>query len=179
MREIERKFLVDIEKWDMYKSTYPASTIASVVQGYLSVDNSTTTRVRIQKLLQFLGASVQSKDIAWLTVKGSPTNITRPEFEYFIPVEDAHELLNLCNNYMIEKIRYTIIHEDKKWFIDEFKGPHNGLCLAEIELITEDEQIVLPSWVTTEVSTDKKYTNAYLAQYNNWIMKDISSNECK
>lgn len=45
---------------------------------------------------------------ATLTVKGETVGPVRQEFEYPIPVEDARELLTLCERPLIEKCRYEI-----------------------------------------------------------------------
>lgn len=45
-----------------------------------------------------------------------------------------------------------------------------GLIVAEIELISEQEQLEIPGWVAKEVTDDNKHYNSCLAKtpYCNW-----------
>jgi len=147
MLEIERKFLVNAEKWNS------KSTGEQIIQGYLSTDKERVVRVRIK------GAK------AFLTIKGNPEGISRTEIEYEIPVEDARVLLEMCLDNPIEKIRYEEDVAGKLWEIDVFSGKNKGLILAEVELESENETVEIPAWVTEEVSTDKRYYNAWLSNH--------------
>lgn len=143
--EIERKFLVTDDTWRSASGT-------RYTQGYLSRDPNRTVRVRI------------AGDFAWLTIKGRTTGVTRPEFEYEIPLDDAHALLALCDNPLIDKIRRTITHDGHLWEVDEFLGENQGLIIAEIELDSEDELFTPPPWLGPEVTGDPRYYNANLTQ---------------
>src|SRR5262245_17494707 len=113
--EIERKFLVKGDAWRHGRAT-PYS------QGYLNRDKDRTVRVRI------------AGDRASLTIKGATRGATRAEFEYEIPVSDAEQLLQLCDEPLVQKTRRVIEHEGCKWEVDEFEGDNAGLVVAEIEL---------------------------------------------
>jgi adenylate cyclase len=102
---------------------------------------------------------------ARLTVKGPPKGISRDEFEYDIPVEDARKMLDFCGGHVVEKNRYIEQVGDHTWEVDEFLGRNKGLWLAEIELSDEDEPFERPDWAVREVSEDKKYKNSYLARH--------------
>jgi len=142
--EIERKFLVDISKLP------PLAKGKKIKQGYL-LAHSPSIRIRI------------ADDKAYLTIKSKPTNhISRSEFEYEIPLSDGLELLHECKELIISKIRYEITHQNHLWELDIFEGENEGLVVAEIELEDEDEKFYLPDWVLSEVSDDKRYTNANL-----------------
>lgn len=150
--EIERKFLVK-DNWPQ-----PVSGM-HCIQGYISADKHQVVRVRIMD------------DKAWLTIKALKTQLTRIEYEYEIPVDDAKILLeNLCIKPLIEKIRFIICAFDNKWEIDEFLGENSGLIVAEVELEEEDQLIKLPDWLGDEVSHEPKYFNSNLAtnSYKNW-----------
>ncbi len=142
-QEIERKFLVDTDR-------LPKTEGKLYVQGYLS-EGGNTVRVRI------IG------DKAVLTIKGKSEGVSRPEFEYDIPVEDAREMMKLCKEPPVEKIRHLIEHEGHTWEVDEFLGANKGLWLAEIELNDENEAFEMPDWVGDEVSHDRRYYNSQLA----------------
>jgi len=150
--EIERKFLVDTSK-------LPPLTEPNIIkQGYIPAQD-TTVRVRL------------SDQKAFLTLKGKTKGLTRSEFEYAIPVDDAIKMLDeLCVKPYIEKKRYLIPYAGHTWELDIFEGENKGLVIAEIELSGEDEAFEKPDWVTQEVSHDPKYRNGRLVMhpYTTW-----------
>jgi len=146
MKEIERKFLVKEEEFAKLNLTLGED----ILQGYLKNTPTLTIRLRI------------TKNIAFITIKGATTGISRDEFEYEIPKKDALELFDKYISQKIKKKRYSIVFENKKWEIDVFSENLSGLIIAEVELNSELEQIVIPSWCNKEVSTDSKYFNAEL-----------------
>lgn len=146
--EIERKFLVDKDKWS--KVNKPKGN--HYKQGYLLSDPEKSIRIRIT---EYKG---------YLTIKGKTQGATRDEFEYEIPRSDAEKLLRHYAISALEKIRYKIIYEDKLWEVDEFLGKNEGLILAEIELESEQEEFAIPEWAAEEVTTNTEYYNVNLAQ---------------
>jgi len=151
-KEIERKFLLKNDNWrrDAKGKFFR--------QGYLSTQKERTARVRI------------SGQQAYLTIKGPSQGASRLEFEYKIPVDDALEILELCEKPIIEKTRYIVQHNGLKWEIDDFEGANNGLILAEIELSQEDQKIELPDWIGEEVTGNPDYYNASLIKkpFSSW-----------
>ena len=100
-----------------------------------------------------------------MTLKGKTTGITRCEFEYPIPLEEANILLNrLCEQPILEKIRYLVDYKGFTWEVDEFLGDNAGLLIAEIELEAEDQSFAKPEWVGEEVSGDARYFNSSLSR---------------
>ena len=147
--EIERKFLVDYNKWKQLAK--PNGT--HFRQGYVLSDDNRTIRIRI------------TDQHAYITFKGASSGITRKEFEYKIPIDEGLELIDGFALSEVEKIRYCIEYEGKTWEVDEFSGKNAGLILAEIELLREDEEFEKPDWVSIEVSDEERYYNACLAVY--------------
>jgi adenylate cyclase len=147
--EIERKFLVDVARWD------PGASIGvRYRQGYLSSSPECTVRVRVAGEHGVLG------------VKGPTEGITRLEFEYPIPVEDAEAMLRLLvGQSVIEKVRYRVPVGPRTWEVDVFEAANAGLVLAEVELPSADAVVEPPEWVGREVSGDPRYYNAYLARH--------------
>jgi adenylate cyclase len=142
--EIERKFLVNKEKWQAQKP----KNGELIIQGYLQKDPNGTVRVRTKN------------NSGYITIKGKTKGVSRSEFEYEIPVDEAKAMIQeFCDRY-IEKTRFTIEHEGFTWEIDEFISPKEGLILAEIELESENQQFSLPDWVESEVSDDTQYYNS-------------------
>lgn len=152
-KEIERKFLVNDYSYRLL------TTGILYRQGYISTDPEKVIRVRI------VGNG------GYLTLKGLSKGAVRSEFEYEIPLSDAQELISLmCIGPIIEKTRYTMEYEGMTWEIDEFTGDNEGLCIAEIELESEDQAFLLPPWAGREVTHDPRYYNANLvnAPYKTW-----------
>jgi CYTH domain-containing protein len=103
---------------------------------------------------------------AFLTLKGRTEGISRLEYEYSIPLEDARSILkNFCSK-TIEKERYTIPYHGNTWEVDVFFGNNEGLIIAEIELNHDKEEFEIPSWVGEEVSHDPRYYNSSLLDHS-------------
>ena len=154
-QEIERKFLVTD---DSYKQlAFDSSRIA---QGYICSARGRTVRVRIRD------------NRGYLTIKG-PSEIgglSRYEWEKEIPLQEAMELMTLCEPGMIDKTRY-LVHSGKHVFeVDEFYGENEGLVIAEVELESEEETYIKPDFIGQEVTGDVKYYNSFLMRnpYTRW-----------
>lgn len=107
-----------------------------------------------------------SENRAWLTVKGRTLGATRVEFEYEIPLDDANEILDrLAKRPLIEKTRYRVDVSGLTWEVDVFEGDNEGLVVAEVELRSEDEEVVKPAWCGEEVTGDPRYYNASLVAH--------------
>ncbi|MDR2292743.1 MAG: CYTH domain-containing protein [Prevotellaceae bacterium] len=145
-QETERKFLVkgDFRSF-IFKST-------RIVQGYLSSAPERTVRIRIKG------------DKGFLTIKGigNDTGASRFEFEKEITVEEAGELLKICEPGVIDKVRHLVKAEPYTYEIDEFHGENEGLIVAEIELPDENAIFYKPEWLGAEVTGDKRYYNSML-----------------
>jgi CYTH domain-containing protein len=151
--EIERKFLVTGSGWRT------AGAGARYRQGYLSQRQDITVRVRA------------TNERGYLTIKGSTSGASRPEYEYPIPLAHANELLDtLCIRPIIEKTRYRLEYRGLVWEVDEFEGENAGLVIAEVELDAEGQAVELPDWVGEEVTGDTRYYNASLVTnpYSAW-----------
>ena len=149
--ETERKFLVVGE----FKSlSYNATRIQ---QGYIASNNGRTVRVRIRG------------DKGYLTIKGPSglKGITRYEFDTEIPLDDARELMEICEPGIIDKTRYLVKSPDGRhtWEIDEFYGDNEGLVLAEVELSHESEEFLKPDFIGREVTGDRRFYNSHMRSY--------------
>lgn len=128
-------------------------------QGYLSTDPDRVVRVRI------------AGDAAFLTIKSRMVGVTRGEWEYPLPLDEAQTLLaSVCLQPIIDKLRYRIAHAGMVWEVDEFFGENAGLIVAEIELAAEDQAFDKPDWIGAEVTHDARYFNSNLLRlpYVNW-----------
>lgn len=152
--EIERKFLVKGNFKDQ------ASKQTRIVQGYLSSVPERTVRVRIKG------------DKGFLTIKGigNASGASRFEWEKEIPVNEADDLLKICEPGVIDKTRYLVKVGNHTFEVDEFHGENEGLVLAELELKSENESFPKPDWLAEEVTGDKRYYNSMLMKhpYTKW-----------
>ena len=150
MIEIERKFLVKSAAF-----MKEAVKHNRIVQGYLSSAPERTVRVRIKG------------ENGYLTIKGqsNATGMSRMEWEKEIPLEEAEQLLALCEEVIIDKTRYEVIVGVHVFEVDVFTGENEGLVMAEIELTSETEPFEIPDWLGEEVTTDIRYYNSYLSKH--------------
>ena len=154
-KEIERKFLV--KNLDFVEQSFSKSHLA---QGYLNTHKERTVRVRIKE------------NQAFITIKGksNTAGTTRFEWEKEMSVEEAKQLLPICEPEVIEKTRYLVKANLHTYEIDVFEGANKGLIVAEIELNSENETFEKPNWLGKEVTGETKYYNSQLSKhpFKNW-----------
>ena len=82
----------------------------------------------------------------------------------------AEKLLTLCEDSIIDKIRYEVNFGNHTFEIDEFFGENDGLVIAEVELQSKNEDFNKPDWLGKEVTGDIRYYNSQLSKqpYKNW-----------
>ena len=148
--EIERKFLVTDDRFKTLSSHKKY-----IKQGFLNSDKHRVVRVRI------------IDDTAFITVKGvsNASGTSRFEWEKEISVEDAEQLMLLCEPGIIEKYRHYHRLNDHTFEIDEFLGDNLGLIVAEVELQKELEVFEAPSYLGKEVTGDQQYYNSNLSKH--------------
>jgi len=155
MMEIERKFLVTD---DSYKQEATGSS--HITQGYICSDRGRTVRVRIRD------------EHAYITIKGPSLDggLSRYEFEQEIPIDDARNLLTLCEPGLVDKTRWLVPSGDHTFEVDEFHGDNDGLVMAEVELRTPADEVKIPHFIGREVTGDRRYYNSQLRRnpYKNW-----------
>ncbi|KAB0681259.1 CYTH domain-containing protein [Aureimonas leprariae] len=144
--EIERKFLVAGDRWR--SGDHPSQGFR---QFYLARADGFSARVRIVDEAQ-----------AFLTLK-TGRGRSRGEFEYPIPLRDAHDLEAARTGELIAKRRHRIAHGRHVIEVDVFEDALHPLVVAEIELETEEDDVALPDWFGREVTDDPAFSNAALA----------------
>jgi len=152
--EIERKFLLNNDDWKKLTHTFK-----HYKQAYFCNTAKVSVRVRV------------TDDAAWMSFKSSTIEISRFEYEYVVPLEDAlHMIEQFSQGSVISKTRYFVPVGPHIWEIDIFDGDNDGLIVAEIELGHVDESFEIPTWVGQEVSDDVRYFNSNLVSnpYVNW-----------
>ena len=150
MLEIERKFIVTS---DSYKAL--AFRSDRIAQGYICREGGNSARVRVRG------------NKGYITIKGPSLDggLSRFEWEKEIPVDEALELLKLCHDGIIDKIRYLVKCGAHTFEVDEFFGDNEGLTMAEIELSSADEEFIRPEWLGKEVTGDVRYYNSQLLKH--------------
>lgn len=149
--EIERKYLL---------SGLPEITASARVvtfdQGYLPGDR---IRDRVRRVKEGLSETYIR------TIKAG-AGLSRLEIEEETSKEVFRGLWALTRGARLKKRRYYVADGAQTWEIDEFLD--RELFLAEIELRSVDEKVVVPDWlapfVVREVTDESTYTNINLAQ---------------
>ena len=153
-QEIERKYLVVGE----FKSQ--AFAQSRIMQGYICSARGRTVRIRIRD------------DKGFLTIKGASdkSGLSRFEWEQEISLNDAMELMKLCDPGIIDKVRYLIRSGKHVFEVDEFFGANEGLIMAEVELASPDELVDKPHFIGEEVTGELRYYNSQLMKkpYSTW-----------
>ena len=154
-QEIERKFLVKDSRFK--ELAFSSSRIA---QGYICSSRGRTVRIRIRD------------EKGYLTIKGpaGENGLSRYEWEKEIPLDEAQELMKLCEPGMIDKTRYLVQSGNHVFEVDEFYGENEGLVVAEVELSSENEPFEKPDFIGEEVTGIAKYYNSFLMKfpYTKW-----------
>ena len=151
--EIERRFLIKNDNWKEFikKEIF-------IEQGYLSKTfDDWIIRIR------FTG-----KDFK-IAFKKHIESFTNYEFEYFIPQKDGEIIMSNLSN-TIKKERFYLEIERKSWIIDCFKEKNYPLEIAEIELSNEKEDLILPPFISKEITGLKNFSNFSLTNkpFSEW-----------
>ena len=154
--EIERRFLIKNNDWEKL-----INRKSEIIQGYLS-SSSENWIVRIRS----------EDNLFKLTIKKYITKSKNFEFEYDIPRTEGEMIISEIKDPIIKE-RFYLRLEEKEWIIDRFKGNNFPLEIAEVELKTIDEQINLPSFLSTEITGLKKFSNFELSikPFSKWDKK--------
>ncbi len=147
--EIERKFLIANDAWkrEVIKSEH-------LRDGLIAHFGDGKVRVRL------------TDSTAWLTIKGPRSGISRPEYEYEIPLADAEQMLRtLCRgDPILEKVRHTVPFGGLDWTVDVYIGALAGVVFAEVELEHPDQRVQVPPWAGEEVTNDPRFKKTTLAR---------------
>ena len=106
-------------------------------------------------------------DRGYLTIKGpsDKEGVVRYEFEKEITLDEARELMKLCEPGRIDKTRYLVKSGNHTFEVDEFYDENEGLVVAEVELHAADERYEKPDFIGEEVTGDHRYSNAHLSKH--------------
>ena len=151
--EIERRFLIQNDSWKKF-----ITKKIFIEQGYLSKSlDDWIIRIR------FTG-----KDFR-IALKKHIKSFTNFEFEYSIPRKDGETIMSNLSS-TIQKERFFLEVEKQFWIIDCFKGKNYPLEIAEIEMSREEEDLILPSFISKEITGMTHYSNFSLSKkpFSEW-----------
>lgn len=166
--EIERKFLLAGDGWRAYIERSERIAQGYLVSGAAIGAGLARSSVRVRR----------SGEKAWLNIKSATLGIERQEYEYPVPMDDAVNLLGLCDG-VLEKDRHHVMFEGAHFEIDEFHGDNEGLIVAEIELPAADAAYPRPDWLGKEVSEQVRYYNVNLIErpFASWTAAEREGKE--
>ena len=166
MIEIERKFLLASDAW-----RNQVSRSEDMAQGYLAGPPAARCSVRVR----IVGAG------AFINIKSIAEGISRDEYEYAIPLDDARRQLATLAGDIVEKRRHYVDVDGHLFEIDEFGGANSGLIVAELELEQVDSAFPQPSWLGRDVSSIARYYNLNLAAhpYSQWSEHERNGNDAR
>ena len=72
--------------------------------------------------------------------------------------------MRLRTGRIIKKRRHVVKARKTEIEIDVFQGDHRGLIIAEVEIPSKRAKFDHPDWLGKEITNQKKYYNANLAQ---------------
>lgn len=151
--EIERKFLVNyMPNLNSYKYSY-------IKQGYIS----------IQPVLR-----VRQKDEKYMFTFKGKGDIKREEIEKEITKEEFDNLWLKIEGEPIIKKRYIIPLENGLIAeLDIYEGNLEGFKNIEVEFdnLEQAKNFIPPNWFGKDITTDIKYTNAYLSKISSSNIK--------
>lgn len=156
--EIERKFLI---KYPDLKSleNRPDCKKVEIIQTYLNAGENEEVRVRQR--------GADGSFVYFKTVKKKITDTTRIETEERLSQTEYLKLLLEADTSMrqIRKTRYCLTYKGQYFEIDIYPF-WNDQAIAEIELLTEQDEINIPKFlhVIKEVTDDDNYKNHSLAK---------------
>lgn len=149
--EIERKFLVDVNK-----IPYDFSKLAkkSIEQGYIICK----PEIRIR--------NISDSDYVMTIKSNTADSLVRNEIEFKISKKAYYALMSRNDICRITKNRYVVNEGKYVYEIDIFEGKLKGLAYLEVEFPNREEagKFVAPSWIGKEVTGDDRYKSCYLAQ---------------
>ncbi len=99
-----------------------------------------------------------------ITCKSRKSRETAFELEWEVNPEVGEAINSLGPYPSVEKTRYVWTGPDGgEWEVDEFEGRLAGVILAEIELNSPNQVVVIPEWVGHEITGLPSWSNRSLA----------------
>ena len=156
--EIERRFLIKNNQWKKF-----ITHKTFIEQGYLSY-NLDDWIIRIR----FEGKNCK------ITLKKHIKNFTNYEYEYSIPTNEGKNIMATLKD-TIKKERYFLEVDQRNWIVDCFKDKNFPLKIAEIELAEGKEDVIIPPFLSKEITGLKYFSNFSLTTnpFSKWEGKNL------
>ncbi len=152
-----------------------------IVQSYFVHEDNYALRIRLQAKnvrlemsenidpISVLARYRDSFTTAFLTAKGPSVGGTRYELENEIDPDVASELVFRGGTAII-KNRYNVWLGEDGWNIDVFGADNYPLKIAEVERHNPVTNLVIPSFCTTEITDQTRFSNDGLASkpFKSW-----------
>jgi CYTH domain-containing protein len=150
--EIERRYLLRKLPADL-KDRPPANVIADL---YI-----TNSRLRLRKMQPPTGPAVLKLGQKF---RGPDQPATETTITNMVLNDAEYTLLKRLGGREIVKERHLLPHAGRVWGIDVFRGPLEGLILAEVECETREElaMIAKPPFAAADVTDDVFFTGGHL-----------------
>ena len=156
--EIERKYLIKMPDLSLLEQQ-PIYMKIEMEQAYLK-DYGETEGMRVRK------STLNGKTSYKKTYKKHITNVTRIEIEDDISELGWQEYLKEVDpeSTPIKKVRHCFMYKSQLFELDIYPF-WNDRATLELELSSEDQQIILPPFIEVikEVTDDKRYSNRSLS----------------
>jgi CHAD domain-containing protein/CYTH domain-containing protein len=154
--EIERKYLLRFVPDEARDGRY-----VDIAQGYVPGER---LHERIRRVTTSSGNG--HRDVRYYRTVKTGEGVTRTELEEETTETVFETMWPLTRGHRLRKRRFAVDVDGRTWEIDEFRN--RDLVLAEIELGSEDEDVVFPDWlapaVQREVTTEPEFQNINLAR---------------
>lgn len=147
---VERRYLLDSTNADWRNDRQSAMRIQ---QGYLLIRKNYSLYV-----------SLENSNKASLCFRKENLGVLDTRYKVPLPRQLGNILFWCCGKRVVKRTRHQAVHARRTFRINEFRDVLQGLLLVEIELTHTDEVVVLPPWVSTDVTMDPRYTFAQLAR---------------
>lgn len=154
-REIERKYLL--------------SSLPEHVRGHLAIeiDQGYVPGERLhERLRRTKTPAGPTGELRWYRTIKLGKGVSRIELDEETSREIFARMWSLTKGRRVRKRRWKVPEGERTWEIDEFLD--RELTLAEIELPTEDTEVVIPEWlaphVVRDVTDEPDYVNLNLAR---------------
>jgi adenylate cyclase len=142
------------QRWQLRTMPASATNERLIIDHYI-VD--TTLRLRmveepdgaVYKVSQKVRVTVDEPE----RVKITNTYLTANEFD----------LLCILPSSIIAKNRWTVTFGGFDYAVDEFRGRHEGLVLAERELDDDEDRLAVPEFAEIEVTNNNEYSGGWLS----------------
>jgi CYTH domain-containing protein len=86
---------------------------------------------------------------------------------------DEYKFMLTLPSSSIVKTRYTYMHTDVIYAIDQFHGRHAGLVLAESEMSESHPTYPVPEFARLDVTRDERYSGGSLALASDDVLRHL------